>query len=328
MRWTTQLRHPEGFHGVGRRPPFFEGWYVKLVDAGERARYALIPGVFTSDDPDQAHAFVQVLDGTTGTATYHRYPVDAFDAARDAFDVQVGPNRFGDRGIELAIDDDQRTVHGTVTFGSLAPWPVTLRSPGIMGPYAYVPWMECNHGVVSLDHALGGQLTIDGRDVGFGGGRGYLEKDWGAAFPAGYVWMQSNHFGQVGTSVVGSIAIVPWRGSAFPGIILGLRYRGRLLRFATYTGARTTALRIDDEHVDWTVTGRGHELHIRAHRTEGGLLHGPTREAMGSRVGETMRSTIELELRDRQRDRVLSGIGRNAGLEVHGDLDALLALQV
>jgi tocopherol cyclase len=76
------------------------------------------------------------------------------------------------------------------------------------------------------------------------------------------------------------------------------------------------------------VTGRRHELRIRAHRTDGGLLHGPTREAMGSRVGETMRSRIELELHDRRDGRVLTGVGRNAGLEVHGDLDALLALQV
>jgi tocopherol cyclase len=328
MRWLTRLRHPEGYHGHDRRPPFFEGWYVKLVDTAERSRYAVIPGIFTNDDPALAHAFVQVLDGSTGHATYHRYPVSAFEAATDRFDVRVGPNRFTDRGVELAIDDDQRVVRGTVRFGALTPWPVTLRSPGIMGPYAYVPWMECNHGVVSLDHLLTGQLTVDGAEVDLDGGRGYLEKDWGAAFPAGYVWMQSNHFARPGTSFVGSIAIVPWRGGAFPGIILGLLHRGRLLRFATYTGARTSALHLDDDQVAWTVVGRAHELRIRAHRTDGGLLHGPTRESMGSRVGETMRSSIELELRDRRDGRSLHGIGRNAGLEVHGDLEALLGLQV
>lgn len=33
-------------------------------------------------------------------------------------------------------------------------WPVTLANPGVMGPYSFVPFMECNHGILSMDHAL------------------------------------------------------------------------------------------------------------------------------------------------------------------------------
>jgi tocopherol cyclase len=324
----SSLWHPERYHGHGRRPPFFEGWYYKLVDRTETARHAVIPGVFTSEDPRRAHAFVQVLDGSTGSAVYHRFPVEAFEAARDTFDVRVGPNRFTTGGLELDLDQDGHRVRGAVSLGALTPWPVTLTSPGIMGPYAFVPWMECNHGVVSLDHELDGAFAIDGREVSFAGGRGYLEKDWGAAFPAGYVWMQSNHFATPGTSLVASIAVVPWRSGAFPGFIIGLWHRGRLVRFATYNGARTTDLAIDDATVRWTVTTGRLELRLRARRAEGGLLHGPTREDMASRVGETMRARVEVRLRDLARGRELAGEGHNAGLEVHGDLDALLALQV
>ena len=25
--------HPERYHGHGKKPPFFEGWYYKLIDA-------------------------------------------------------------------------------------------------------------------------------------------------------------------------------------------------------------------------------------------------------------------------------------------------------
>jgi hypothetical protein len=32
------------YHGHGKRPPFFEGWYYKLVSADETQRYAVIPG--------------------------------------------------------------------------------------------------------------------------------------------------------------------------------------------------------------------------------------------------------------------------------------------
>jgi tocopherol cyclase len=324
---VVAILHPERYHGHGRRPPFFEGWYFKLVDATERARYAVIPGVFLSDDPDRHHAFVQVLDGATGDASYHRYPAGAFAAAPDAFEVRVGPNRFGRSGLRLDIDDEQRRLTGEVTFGPLVPWPVRPWSPGVMGPYAFVPRMECNHGVVSFDHALDGDLQVDGSRIDLNGGRGYLEKDWGAAFPAGYVWMQSNHFTNPGSSLVASIAIVPWIRSAFPGFLVGLHHDGKLHRFATYTGARTASLRITDDRVEWRIVDRRRQLDIRAHRASAGLLLGPTRERMESRVGETMQATIEVRLADRRSGVVLEGTGRNAGLEVHGDLDRLLALQ-
>jgi hypothetical protein len=42
---------------------FLEGWYYKLVEASEQARYAVIPGIFLSEDPAEHHAFVQILDG-------------------------------------------------------------------------------------------------------------------------------------------------------------------------------------------------------------------------------------------------------------------------
>jgi tocopherol cyclase len=329
MTWLSTVLHPERYHGHGRRPPFFEGWYYKLVDAAGEARYAVIPGVFLSEDPAVAHAFVQVLDGSTGDATYHRYPVDAFRAARRSLHVQVGPNRFTDRVVELDLEGHGRVVRGRVELGRLEPWPVRVWSPGIMGPYALVPWMECNHGVVSFDHELLGELHIDGRPVSFTGGRGYLEKDWGAAFPAGYVWMQTNHFAaNPGTSLTASIAIIPWRGSAFPGFIIGLWHEGRLHRFATYTRARTTHLELTDDHVDWTVVDRHHELRLRARRAEGGLLYGPTREDMASRVGETMRASVGVRLTHRTYGVLFEDEGLHAGLEVHGDLDRLLAMQV
>ena len=323
----VSLFHPERYHGHRRRPPYFEGWYFKLVDASEVARYAVIPGIFLSDDPARHHAFVQVLDGATGAASYHRYPAEAFEAAEGAFDVRVGPNRFSASGLHLDIDDGERRVTADVALGPLEPWPVRAWSPGVMGPYAFIPRMECNHGVLSFDHRLDGHLTLDGARIDLTGGRGYLEKDWGAAFPAGYVWMQSNHFATPGTSLVASIAIVPWIRSAFPGFLVGLHHDGLLHRFATYTGARTEHLRITDDRVEWTVADRHRQLEVHARRAAAGLLLGPTREQMESRVGETMQAELEVRLRDRRTRTVLEGTGRNAGLEVHGDLEGLLALQ-
>ena len=168
--------HPERYHGHGKKPPFFEGWYFKLVDADERQRWAIIPGIFLSHDPARHHAFVQVLNGVTGHATYHPYPADAFWASRETFEIRVGPNEFSAERIKLAIADAERPVTGEVRFHGLTPWPVTLAAPGIMGWYAWMPAMECYHGIVSLDHELEGRLDIADQTVDFAGGRGTSKK--------------------------------------------------------------------------------------------------------------------------------------------------------
>lgn len=326
MPWRNLL-HPERFHGHGRSGSFFEGWYYKLVDAGEDHRLAVIPGIYLSDDPERRHAFVQVLDGSTGDAEYHRYPADAFHAAKDRFDVRIGPNRFTADGFELDIDHPSRPAVGAVRIDGPVPWPVSLRSPGIMGWYGWVPWMECNHAVVSLDHEISGSVDLAGRPMVFDGGRGYVEKDWGKSFPRGYIWMQSNHFDRPGTSLVASVAIVPWLFSAFPGFFVGLLHDGVLHRFATYTGAETVALRITDDRVDWQVAGSSLRLSLGAERTRGGLLYGPTREDMADRVGETLTSSVDVALTTESGTPIFRGTGRNAGLEVQGDLERLLALE-
>lgn len=92
-RFFTAL-HPERYHGHSKRPPFFEGWYFKVVDASEEARYAIIPGVFLSSSSERQHAFVQVLDGQRAHATYHPFPLEEFWAAEDRFEIRIGPNRF------------------------------------------------------------------------------------------------------------------------------------------------------------------------------------------------------------------------------------------
>lgn len=318
--------HPARYQGHGRRPPYFEGWYYKLVDAAEAHVYAIIPGVFLSDDAQEAHAFVQIFDGRGGHNTYHRYPRHAFEASREDFEVHIGPNRFTKEGLFLQIDVPERTVLGELHFADLTPWPATLLSPGIMGWYTWVPLMECYHGVISLDHGIEGALKIDGRPIDFGEGRGYIEKDWGQSFPAAWIWMQSNHFEQPGTSLTASIAVIPWLGSSFAGQIIGLWHEGALYRFATYTGARVEALAVDDDDVHWVVGDKHHRLEIRAQRSEGGILAGPTGADMGGRVPETLKASIEVGLTRRDGQKLFHGTGRHAGLEVAGDLERLLEM--
>jgi hypothetical protein len=326
---------PVLYHGRGQRPPFFEGWYFKLVDASEQHRYAIIPGVFIGREPASSHAFVQTLDGVTGQTAYHRYPFEAFYASRDEFDIQVGSNRFRTDCIVLEIDRPEGQVRGELRFSHGIPWPVTLTSPGIMGPYAFAPFMECYHGVLSFDHLISGRLTVDGRMFDFNDGRGYIEKDWGQAFPKAWIWMQSNHFQPSGTCLTASVAIIPWLRGSFPGFIAGLWHESRLYRFATYTGAALERLDLEDTHLTWHLAGRAgpyntlHRLEIVAWRAEGGLLHSPERVAMQQRVLESLTARLDVRLLAGTGGReqvVFAGTGRHAGLEIVGPIDEIQRL--
>ncbi len=315
--------NPAAFHGQHAPSPFFEGWYFKLVSADERCCYSIIPGVFKGQDEKSSHSFVQVLNGISGESNYHAYPYNQFWAARGEFDVRIGPNRFTSDRIFLDIERPEQRIQGELNFLNLAPWPVTLTSPGIMGWYAWIPRMECYHGVVSLDHAIQGGLTIADSRTDFTHGRGYIEKDWGKSFPAAWIWFQSNHFDHPGISVTASVAIIPWLGHAFPGFIIGVLHHGKLYRFATYTGARIERLEMSDREIFWVVADRTQRLSMRAKRSQGGLIKAPTPTGMDRRIAETLTADvfIQLSLRKNGADEIIfSGTGRNAGLEAAGDL--------
>ena len=85
--------NPGVYHGWNKKPPFFEGWYYKLVSADESYKVAIIPGVILGQD---AHAFLQVLDGMEGTTAYLKFPVQDFRADGRHFAIEIGENRFDD----------------------------------------------------------------------------------------------------------------------------------------------------------------------------------------------------------------------------------------
>jgi hypothetical protein len=215
---------------------------------------------------------------------------------------------------------------GNITYTSpLDGWPVKATSPGAMGPYAFVPFMECYHGVVSFGHGLTGQVSFNGTEVDLDAGRGYIEKDWGKGFPAGYLWMHSNHFDNPGTSIMASLALIPWMRGTFRGILIGLKHQGRLFVFATYNQSRTKHIGVDDKRVRWTVARPdGYRLEITAERAEGALLHAPIRSEMHKRVEETLNARLRVRLVAPDGSTLLDDVGELAGLEVHGDITRLI----
>ncbi|MBI4976210.1 MAG: hypothetical protein HZC28_01940 [Spirochaetes bacterium] len=310
------------YHGYGKRRRFFEGWYYKLVDSTGKNRFAVIPGIALGDGERTAHAFIQILDGTGVRAHYERYDINDFQHDPLRFDIRIGRNRFTRDHVKCAVTADRFSFAADVSLQHTTPWPVTLFAPGIMGPYAFAPFMECYHGVLSLDHALEGTVSIDDRYVDMNDGRGYCEKDWGRSFPSAWVWMQTNHFPEPETSLTFSLAKIPWLNGRFTGCIAGLLLRGKLYRFASYTGARLKEIAVSSAEVRCTVADGRCALHIVAQRGAGAALAAPADGVMTGRIAESMSSRIMVTFTDRGKE-IYSGEGMHGGLEVGGDITQL-----
>ena len=322
-RWARGLPYPlrrvwqpEVYQGGRHHDDYFEGWYLKCVDAASSQVLALIPGVSHDRAGGTSHSFVQVVR-PGGTTAYLSYPIDAFTFDRKRFSVAVGPNTFSDSGVSLDLDCDGMRLTGQVGFGSWVPWPVHATSPGIMGPYRFVPRMEGYHGVCSLDHALTGALELNGELLDFEGGRGYAEKDWGRSFPSSWVWAQSNHFDRHHVSVTVSVAKIPWMGSSFVGFIAGAWISGTLYRFTSYTGAKLMAFQSWFDGAAMTYEDRDFRLEVELDGATAAPLKAPSHGRMVARADESLDATMRVKLTS-LRDGVvlLDDCGLHAGCEV------------
>ena len=200
----------------------FYGWYFKCQS--ETQTLAVIPAVHNAKNTRTCS--VQVI--TDHDAWAVTLSADSFKRTRG--NIFIGENRFGEKGIRLAIHTPQLTVSGNLDFGQLLP-----PKYDIMGPFVLVPFMECRHSVWSMRHLVTGNVYINGQEFSFRNAWGYWEGDRGRSFPKEYIWTQCFF---VGGALMLSVADIPMAGIHFTGTIGAVLWRGKEYRMATYLGAR------------------------------------------------------------------------------------------
>ncbi len=204
----------------------FGGWYYRMQS--DQDTLAIIPAFHRSRQSQ--FCSIQLI---TPTRSWNvTFPYDALRQTKTSF--QIGPNLFSDQGICLDIDAPNLLASGTLEFGPLTP----IRYD-IMGPFRYVPLMECRHIIKSMKHSVTGNLTINGTAYRFHNAVGYLEGDRGRSFPTHYVWTQCA-FPE--GSLVLSVAEIPLGPLHFTGTIAVVLWQGKEYRFATYLGARAVCI--------------------------------------------------------------------------------------
>ena len=323
MTYLNNIRaifHPEQYHGWGKSKSYFEGWYYKIINDIEDQAFAIIPGI-AMDENGNKHAFIQVLDGKKLTAEYHKFDISSFESESDNYKVTIENNVFTKTNLKLELPK----ISGKLEFQNQVDWPSKWYSPGIMGPYSFVPFMECNHGILSMDHTIAGQFKINGEVIDFTNGKGYMEKDWGKSFPSAYVWMQTNHFSQSDVSFKASVAKIPWLKSSFIGFIAGLWVNNQLIQFTTYNKTDLKKVLIDKNIVELELSNNNYRLEITAHRSASTSLVSPISGFMDGRINESMTAKIDVKLTDNFSNKVIfQDTGRNAGLEVAGQIEELI----
>ena len=201
---------------------YFYGWYYRCQS--DTQTLAIIPSVHKTKDGD--HCAIQLI---MDAEAFH-VPFPYRDYRKDRSQIEIGSNRFGDEGIHLDIHTPELHAIGDLRFGPFSP----LRYD-IMGPFRYVPFMQCRHSVFSMKHTVHGEISINGMPYVFHNGTGYMEGDRGHSLPREYLWTQCS-FPE--GSLMLSVADIPFGPFRFTGIIGIVHLHGKEYRIATYLGAK------------------------------------------------------------------------------------------
>lgn len=203
---------------------YFKGYYFKCSENGRS--FAMIPALH--HDGKKRNASLQII--TEDKVYIVPYSNIKFKKGI----IRLGRNLFSEKGMSLNVDYDGCKINGKVYFKKLK-----KLKYDIMGPFQYVPFLQCRHSVVSMMHSVKGEIIINDTNYRFHNGVGYIEGDRGRSFPKEYIWTQC-HFKN--GSLMLAVADIPFLGFSFKGIIGAVVIAGTEYRIATYLGAKISHL--------------------------------------------------------------------------------------
>lgn len=245
---------------------YFCGWYFRCQS--DQQTLAVIPSVHQTKE--SKNCAIQLI---TQTQSFH-VPFPDSDFQKQGNQINIAGNRFGKEGIVLDIHTPGLLATGFVRFG-----PFTPIQYDIMGPFRYVPFMQCRHSVYSMRHSVDGELTVNGTPYGFHDAIGYIEGDRGYSFPSKYAWTQCSF---PDGALMLSIADIPLGGIHFTGVIGIVLLHRKEYRLATYLGAK--AVKIDPDEI---IVRQGHySLSVKPQEKFGHPLRAPVGGAMVRTIHE------------------------------------------
>jgi len=245
---------------------YFCGWYYRCQS--DCQTLAVIPSFHKARAGD--FCMIQLI---TDTESFH-VQLPCSDYEESSGQMTIADSQFGMDGITLDIETADLSVTGSLRFGTLTPIQYD-----IMGPFRYIPYLQCRHSVFSMRHCVDGELRINDKTYVFQNATGYMEGDRGYSFPREYVWTQCSFSNG---ALMLSIADIPFGVFHFTGVIGIVLLEEKEYRLATYLGAK--AVKITQEEI--LVRQGKYTLTIKPQQFSGHPLPAPIAGAMERTIHE------------------------------------------
>ncbi|MBQ8472392.1 MAG: hypothetical protein IJ501_02700 [Bacilli bacterium] len=314
MKKLYLIKNPELFQGekyLKKKKNYFEGWYFKNTNLKDGISF--IPGI--SITKDKKKAFIQVI--TNNSSYYINYDIEEFKYSFNPFYIKLGNNFFSKDKILIDIKDDANNliVSGNINYSNHINIKNNFLNPNIMGIFSFIPFMECNHAILSMQTTINGKININNQIIEFNNNKGYIEKDFGTSFPKSYIWLQGNNFLNSNASFMLSIANIPFKIFHFKGIICSLIIDEEEYRFATYNNTKIIEYDVNDKSLNITLKKGRYYLNINSNFNEGLKLIAPVKGKMSKDILESIKEEITIMLK-KDNQIIFSDKSINCGLEI------------
>lgn len=304
---------------------YFEGWYFKQVSADEKTVLSFIPSF--SRVKNQEKAIIQVIlaqaieryyDAPLWATVSEVFPfhIKLWDVENQDTIVKIENNSFGYNFIDVNLESEKVQVKGKIEFSKITPLPSSILQPDIMGFFSYLPFLQCYHGIGSMNHEINGFLEINSKEINFNGGKAYLEKDRGKSFPEYYVWLQSNHFTEFHGSLFFSWAKIPMGVTSFDGFLCNLWTGKEHIRFATYNGSKCNVKINQSQSVEILLENKEYILSISGSENNSTALLSPQEGEMDHFIKESLTGTLSFNLYNKNTKSSFKANSPLAGIEI------------
>lgn len=314
MKKLYLIKNQELFQGekyLKTNQNYFEGWYFK--NSNQDNSISFIPGI--SINEKEKIAFIQVI--TNELSYFINYDIEEFIFHSNPFYIKIKDNYFSMEELNINIKDDYQdiNVYGKIRYLESKNINTNTISPNIMGPFSYVPFMECNHAIISMKNEIEGSIIMDNKKIDLNHGIGYIEKDWGCSFPKKYLWCQANNFNKNKASFMFSVADIPFKLFEFQGLICVLIINDTEYKFTTYNRSKLIEYQVNKDSIYVTIKKGDYYLNIKLFKGVSHKLSAPVKGKMNKDIFETISATINVSLR-KGKNIIFSDESTNCGLEI------------
>lgn len=314
MNRLLLIKNAELFQGekyLNKKRVYFEGWYFKNINSHKGISF--IPGI--NIDDTGMKAFIQII--TNNMSYFVNYDMKEFKFNHNPFSIRIGDNSFSKEDININIEDESQNLKicGNIKYSNSKNINTNILAPNIMGPFSYVPFMECNHAIISMQNTINGFIKINNEMIYFNNNRGYIEKDWGCSFPKSYIWCQGNNFQKTNASFMFSIADIPFKLFTFKGLICVLLIDNKEFKFTTYNNAKLVECDIKENSFNITFKRGFYSLNIQAKNSKGLRLAAPVKGKMTKDIFESISASVTVTLK-KKTEIIFHDTSNMCGLEI------------